>query len=54
MISEGFSCVLYGFFNNDTFHSFVDFYDEEIHFDRPELNGKYIKVMANRIDVSFN
>ena len=53
MIGEGFSCVLNGYLNDGTFSSFVDFHEQEIHFDYPNLNNKYIKVRADRIDVSI-
>lgn len=35
------------------FRSFVDFSDQEIHYDYPRLNGRFVKVKVDRIDVSF-
>ena len=53
MLGDGFSCEIYGRLNGDTFQSFVDFQDQDIHFDYPHLNGLYVKISADRIDVTF-
>ena len=53
MIGEGFSCVLFGYLDGSVFRSFVDFEDQEIHFEYPELNEQYVKIAVDRIDVSF-
>ncbi|RON43189.1 hypothetical protein BK666_19005 [Pseudomonas frederiksbergensis] len=54
MIGDGFACILNGFLDGSVFHSFVDFADLEIHYDYPKLNEKYIKIMVDRIDASFD
>lgn len=51
--NSGFSYYLYGKLKNDAFQTFTTFFDEKIHFDHPELNGKFIKLGVERIDVSF-
>jgi hypothetical protein len=53
MIGDGFSCVLYGYLDGSVFRSFVDFPDQEIHYEFPYLNEKYVKVTVGRIDVAF-
>jgi hypothetical protein len=53
MINDGFACVLYGYLDGSTFRSFIDFTDQEIHYDYPELNGQFVKVKVDRIDVAF-
>ncbi|HEF4761751.1 TPA: hypothetical protein SAN82_004209 [Pseudomonas putida] len=53
MVDLGFSCVISGFLDGDIFRSFVDFTDQGIHYEYPQLNEKYVKVTVNRIDVSF-
>jgi|RhiMetStandDraft_4_1073278.scaffolds.fasta_scaffold64464_2 hypothetical protein len=54
MIGGGFSCVLSGYLNGSVFRSFVDFDDQGIHYDYPELNEQYVKIAVDRIDVSFD
>jgi hypothetical protein len=54
MIGGGFSCVLYGYLDGSVFRTFVDFEDQEIHYDYPEFNEQYVKIAVNRIDVSFD
>ncbi|MFY0731048.1 hypothetical protein [Pseudomonas sp. NFX15] len=54
MMGGGFSCVLSGYLDNDVFRSFVDFYDQDIHYDYPDLNKQYVKIAVDRIDVSFD
>lgn len=53
MIDNGFSCVLVGFLDGAVIRSFVDFSDEEIHYEHPQLNDKFIEVRVDRIDVAF-
>lgn len=53
MIGGGFPCVLYGYLDGSVFRSFVDFPDQEIHYEFPYLNEKYVKVTVGRIDVAF-
>jgi len=53
MIDDGFSCILYGYLDGSTFRSFVDFTDQEIHYDYPEFNEQFVNVRVDRIDVSF-
>ena len=53
MIGCGFSCVISGYLDGDVFRSFIDFMDQELHYEYPYLNEKYVEVTAERIDVSF-
>ncbi|MGV8888539.1 MAG: hypothetical protein ACOH2P_11030 [Pseudomonas sp.] len=53
MTGDGFSCTLYGYLDGSIFRSFVDFTDQEIHYDFPELNEKFVKLKVERIDVAF-
>ncbi|UVL42696.1 hypothetical protein LOY55_11605 [Pseudomonas sp. B21-040] len=53
MIGNGFSCALYGYLDGSVFRSFVDFSDQDIHYDHPHLNGQFVKIQVDRIDVSF-
>jgi len=53
MIGCGFSCVISGYLDGDVFRSFVDFMDQEIHYDYPHLNERYVEVTVERIDVAF-
>lgn len=48
-----FSCVIAGFLDGAIFRSFVDFSDEEIHYDYSQLNDKFIEIRVDRIDVVF-
>lgn len=50
---KGYGYILYGTLENDIFHTFMDFNDEDIHYEHPELNDQFIKLEANRIDVNF-
>ncbi|UZE23109.1 hypothetical protein LOY67_24390 [Pseudomonas sp. B21-056] len=51
--NEGFSYFFYGFLNGEVFETFTDLPDEGIHFDYPELNGKFVKIKVDRVNVSF-
>ncbi|KDD69931.1 hypothetical protein V466_06280 [Pseudomonas mandelii PD30] len=53
MTGDGFSCALYGFLDGSVFRSFVDFTEQDIHYDYPELNERFVKVNVDRIDVAF-
>jgi len=53
MKDDGFSCALYGYLDGGVFRYFVDFSDQDIHYDYPHLNGRFVKVKVGRIDVSF-
>jgi hypothetical protein len=53
MKDDGFSCALYGYLDGSVFRSFVDFSDQEIHYDYPHLKGRFVKIHVVRIDVSF-
>jgi hypothetical protein len=53
MLGSGFSCEIYGYLDGEVFRSFVDFMDHDIHYEYPNLNERYIKITAQRIDVSF-
>ncbi|WP_025113329.1 hypothetical protein [Pseudomonas sp. H1h] len=52
-IDDGLSCDIYGYLDGEVFRSVVDFADQDIHYEYPRLNGHFIKVSADRIDVSF-
>lgn len=54
MLENGFSCEIYGYLDGDTFKSVVEFPDQGIHFEYPHLNGHFVKITAERIDVSFS
>lgn len=54
MLEDGFSCEIYGYLNGDIFKSFVELPDQGIHFEYPHLNGHFVKIVAERIDVSFS
>jgi hypothetical protein len=51
MLNGGFSCDIYGYLDGDVFRSFIDFSDQDIHYEYPHLNGRFVKVTADRIDV---
>lgn len=53
VIDDGFSCFLYGYLDGSVFRSFVDFMDQEIHYDYPALNEEFVRVRVDRIDVAF-
>ncbi|UZE12472.1 hypothetical protein [Pseudomonas sp. B21-053] len=53
VISDSFSCFLYGYLDDSIFRSFVDFTDQEIHYDYPALNEQFVKIRVDRIDVAF-
>ncbi|WP_085638249.1 MULTISPECIES: hypothetical protein [unclassified Pseudomonas] len=53
MKGSGFSCELSGRLDGAVFRSFVDFSDQDIHYEHPDLNGLCIKVSVERIDASF-
>lgn len=53
-MGSGFSYALYGMLRNDTFRTFTLLNDEGIHYDHPDLNDSFIKIIVDRIDVTFN
>ncbi|WP_277761334.1 hypothetical protein [Pseudomonas sp. A34-9] len=53
MLDKGFSCDIYGYMEDDIFRSIIEFSDQDIHFDYPHLNGQFVKITAQRIDVLF-
>lgn len=52
-IGNGFSYYLHGILEGETFRSFIDFPDDDIHYDYPELVGKPVKIEADRININF-
>ncbi|MGY2402851.1 hypothetical protein [Pseudomonas sp. SDO5271_S396] len=52
-VDNSFSYILYGILNNDLFETFTPLNDEGIHYEHPDLNGHFIKVSIERIDVAF-
>ncbi|ABA73493.1 MULTISPECIES: hypothetical protein [Pseudomonas] len=53
MLGSGFPCEIYGYLDGEVFRSLVDFTDQDIHYEFPHLNGQFVKINADRIDVSF-
>ncbi|OPA99852.1 hypothetical protein BFW89_23380 [Pseudomonas synxantha] len=51
--NPGYAYLLYGNLRDTQFHSFVSLNDEDIHYDHPECNERFIKLKVDRIDVSF-
>lgn len=47
------SCVLAGYLDGDVLRSFIDFDSQDIHYDYPFFNQKFIKITVIRIDVAF-
>lgn len=54
MIGGGFSCVLFGYLDGGLFRSFVDFDDQDIHYDYPEFNEQYVRITVERVNVIFD
>lgn len=52
-IGEGFAYFFYGTLEGDIFKTFTELSDEDIHFDYPELDGEFVKVKVDRVNVSF-
>ena len=52
-IARGYAYFLYGTLKNDLIETFTDLYDEDVHYDHPELNDQFIKLEVDRIDVNF-
>ena len=50
---RGFSYYLYGSLDDDTFKTFTTLFDEDIHYDHPDLNNNFICLEVERIDASF-
>ncbi|MBJ2346992.1 MULTISPECIES: hypothetical protein [Pseudomonas] len=50
---DGFGYYLYGVLEGDIFKTFTVFPDEDIHFDFPELAGRFVKIEVDRINVNF-
>ena len=42
-----------GYLDGNVFRSFVDFSDQDIHYEHPHMNGRFVKIQVDRIDVSF-
>jgi hypothetical protein len=53
MVGRGFSCIISGYLDGDIFRSFVDFTDQGVHYEYPQFNERYVKIVVDRIDVSF-
>ncbi|MGE8069734.1 hypothetical protein [Pseudomonas sp. NPDC089569] len=53
MLGSGFGCILSGYLDGDIFRSFIDFMDQGVHYDYPQLNEQYVKINVERIDVAF-
>lgn len=51
--SRGYTYFLCGKLRNDVFESFTNFYDQDIHYDNPDLNDQHVKLEVSRIDVNF-
>ncbi|MDL2186204.1 hypothetical protein P5706_18630 [Pseudomonas sp. ChxA] len=53
-MGSGFSHALYGMLSDDTFQTFTLLNGEGIHYDHPDLNDSFIKIIVDRIDVAFH
>jgi hypothetical protein len=53
MEGDSFSCVIAGYLDGAILKSFIDFDSQDIHYDYPFFNQKFIKVNVIRIDVAF-
>lgn len=52
-IGDGFGYYLHGTLEGAIFRSFIDFSDDDIHYDYPELEAKPVKIKADRINLNF-
>ena len=50
---RGFSYYLYGYLNGEEFVTFTTLFDEDVHYEYPDLNNKFICLEVERIDASF-
>lgn len=50
---RGFSYYLYGYLNGEEFMTFTTLFDEDVHYEYPDLNNKFICLEVERIDASF-
>ncbi|MDI3355518.1 hypothetical protein MO767_14310 [Pseudomonas sp. UYIF39] len=53
MEDDSFSCVVAGYLDGAVLRSFIDFDAQDIHYDYPFFNQKFIKINVIRIDVAF-
>jgi hypothetical protein len=53
MENDSFSCVVAGYLDGAVLRSFIDFDAQDIHYDYPFFNQKFIKINVIRIDVAF-
>ena len=50
---RGFSYYLYGILDNEIFRTFTPLFDENLHYEHPDLNNHFICLEVERIDASF-
>ena len=50
---RGFSYYLYGYLSDEEFMTFTTLFDEDVHYECPDLNNKFICLEVERIDASF-
>lgn len=53
IIINGFSYYLSGKLTNSTFETFTLLADEDIHYEHPHLNDRFVKIEVARINASF-
>ncbi|OPA88157.1 hypothetical protein BFW87_23330 [Pseudomonas fluorescens] len=53
-IGSGFSYILCGKLSDNFFQTFTWLSDEGIHYDHPDMNDCFIKLVIDRIDVTFH
>jgi len=52
-IGRGFSYYLFGNLDDEVFQTFTSLFDEDVHYDHPDLNNKFICLEVERIDACF-
>lgn len=50
---RGFAYYLYGNLEDEKFQTFTTLFDENIHYEHPDLNNHFICLEVERIDASF-
>lgn len=50
---RGYAYLLFGRLCGEMFHTFTPLSDQDLHYEHPELNGQFIRLEVERIDVSF-
>ena len=50
---RGFAYYLYGNLKDEKFQTFTTLFDENVHYEHPDLNNHFIYLEVERIDASF-